>query len=105
MLWDASIADRSTEELPAARLAPHCIHAACAVQVAVMSAREHSPNLLPVLLYPGKRETWLTEWLAAHGGLAFHHRSVLLPRWKVCQRLSPRVYTLSHLTWSALLEP
>ena len=54
-----------------------------AVQVAVLSARKHSPNLLPILLHPGKGQNRLTQWLDAHGGLAFQHRSVLLPRWEV----------------------
>ena len=54
-----------------------------AVQVAILSAQKHAPNLLPVLLYPGTRPNRLTEWFASHGGLVFQHKSVLLPRWKV----------------------
>lgn len=59
------------------------------MQVAVLSARKHAPDLLPVLLYPGTLPSRLTDWLEANGGLVFQHRSVLLPRWEVCKPHSP----------------
>ena len=70
--------------------AHHEASAALAVQVAVLSAQKHAPDLLPVLLYPSTRPSRLTEWFEAQGGLVFRHRSVLLPRWKVRAALSHR---------------
>ena len=51
-------------------------------KVALLSAKKHAPSLLPVLLFPGSRSAFI-RWFEQQGGLAFHHRTSLLPRWQV----------------------
>ncbi|PSC70643.1 Glycosyl transferase family 8 [Micractinium conductrix] len=43
------------------------------VKVALLSARQHAPSLLPVLIHSGS-PTDLTRWWQSFGGLAVHHR-------------------------------
>jgi len=54
----------------------------CAGKVAVLSAKRLAPSLVPVLLYPGRRNAFI-DWFEAQGGLAFQHRTSLLHRWQV----------------------
>jgi hypothetical protein len=35
------------------------------------------------MLYPGNYNAYM-KWFEQEGGLAFHHRTSLLPRWQVC---------------------
>ena len=51
-------------------------------KVAVQSAKRFAPSLVPVLLYPGRRNAFV-DWFEAQGGLAFQHRTSLLHRWQV----------------------
>jgi hypothetical protein len=50
--------------------------------VAVLSAKRNAPSLVPVLLYPGRRNSFV-DWFEAQGGLAYQHRTSLLHRWQV----------------------
>ncbi len=48
----------------------------------MLSAKRLAPSLVPVLLYPGRRNAFI-DWFEAQGGLAFQHRTSLLHRWQV----------------------
>lgn len=56
-----------------------------AAKVAVLSAKEHSPNLIPVLLYGGSsgeasaaaHENIL--WYREQGGIVYHHNLTFMP--------------------------
>ena len=50
--------------------------------MAVLSAKRLAPSLVPVILYPGRRNAFI-DWFEAQGGLAFQHRTSLLHRWQV----------------------
>ena len=60
-----------------------------AAKVAVLSAKEHSPNLIPVLLYGGSsgeasaaaHENIL--WYREQGGIVYHHNLTFMPDLKV----------------------
>ncbi len=51
----------------------------CAAKVALLSARENSPNLIPVLIFGGAQESASPEaldnlvWFREHGGIVYHH--------------------------------
>ena len=53
----------------------------------MLSAKRLAPSLVPVLLYPGRRNAFI-DWFEAQGGLAFQHRTSLLHRWQVCSAAS-----------------
>lgn len=47
------------------------------LQVSVLSAREHAPSLVPVLIYSGEQDV-LTKWFEQQGGyVVFHTLSFL----------------------------
>ena len=50
-----------------------------------MSAKKYAPSVVPVMLYPGNYNAYM-KWFEQEGGLAFHHRTSLLPRWQVCDQ-------------------
>ena len=57
----------------------------CAAKVAVLSAQEHSPNLVPVMLYggwsglPGADAQDNILWFREHGGIIYHHNLTFMP--------------------------
>jgi len=55
--------------------------------VALLSAKKYAPSVVPIMLYPGNYNAYM-KWFEQEGGLAFHHRTSLLPRWQV--REGPR---------------
>ncbi len=51
-------------------------------KVALLSAKKYAPSVVPIMLYPGNYNAYM-KWFEQEGGLAFHHRTSLLPRWQV----------------------
>ena len=54
--------------------------------MALLSAKKYAPSVVPIMLYPGNYNAYM-KWFEQEGGLAFHHRTSLLPRWQVCTAL------------------
>lgn len=56
-----------------------------AAKVALLSARESSPNLVPVLLFGGTQDAASPEaldnvaWFKEHGGIVYHHNLTFGP--------------------------
>ena len=62
-----------------------------AAKVALQSAVQNAPSLVPVLLYPGE-ETDFVRWFEKAGGHTFRHESSLRPRWQVWLLLAGVAY-------------
>lgn len=75
----------------------------CAGKVALLSAKKYAPSVVPVMLYPGNYNKYM-QWFEQEGGLAFHHRTSLLPRWQVCAGSSDAVSAPSVSRLTATLQ-
>ncbi len=81
-----------------------------AAKVAVLSAKEHSPNLIPVLLYGGSSGVpSLTGeanilWFREQGGIVYHHNLTFMSDLQARIGLSSCCHLASSLTSMQILQ-